>query len=144
MRLSISLRAATSAITLIACAAPAFAAVQDRPPRMRPNADGSMMAPPAPLTVDRMLERSLEQFDRLDANHDGVLTQAEIQAGSGDRGPRGGPGGRMLQGADADGDGQVSRAEVEAAVRARFDQMDANHDGVITRDEMPQRPPMGG
>lgn len=46
--------------------------------------------------------------------------------------PRGGP---MMR-ADTNGDGQISRAEFVAEADARFQQMDADHDGTLTRDEM--------
>ena len=57
--------------------------------------------------------------------------------GPGWRGGRGGA--AMLRMADANGDGVVTRAEYLAAVDARFARMDANHDGVLTLDEMPMR-----
>ena len=43
--------------------------------------------------------------------------------------------------ADKDSDGAISRSEAEAGMPMmfrRFDQLDANKDGKITRDEMPQ------
>ena len=104
--------------------------------RRRPNADGSMMAPPQPMTLEQMLQRSLMGFDRLDADHDGALTTAEIDAGT----REGGPGGQMMRRADADSDGRVTKAEVEAGVRARFQRMDANGDGLVSPEERPQRP----
>ncbi|MCA9278631.1 MAG: EF-hand domain-containing protein [Phycisphaeraceae bacterium] len=73
------------------------------------------------------------------------------------RGP-GGPGGgggrgnfveRMME-RDADGDGKVSKAEVEGTFFERFfDNADANKDGFVTREEIenappPQRGPGGG
>ncbi|MGI4733051.1 MAG: hypothetical protein ACRYFW_15090 [Janthinobacterium lividum] len=54
-------------------------------------------------------------------------------------GGRMGGGAAMLRMADANGDGVVTRAEYLAAVDARFDRMDANHDGVLSPDEMPMR-----
>ncbi|QDL90738.1 hypothetical protein FDP22_02395 [Paroceanicella profunda] len=61
-------------------------------------------------------------------------------ASSGGAGPQGhGPSGHgpaMFMKMDADGDGTVTRAEVDAFRKARFDAADANHDGEITRDEL--------
>ena len=37
---------------------------------------------------------------------------------------------------DTDGDGRVSRAEHQAAAKKMFTECDANHDGVVTADEM--------
>ena len=65
----------------------------------------------------------------------------------------GGRGGRFIERmmeADANHDGQITRAESSAAREAMFQRLDANHDGFITEDERPQRrgdgggPPPGG
>lgn len=50
-----------------------------------------------------------------------------------------GPGGKMMMQLDTDGDGQISRAELQAAQQRqleRFEKADANADGKLTRDEM--------
>jgi hypothetical protein len=44
--------------------------------------------------------------------------------------------------ADTNGDGVITRAEAIAESDARFDRMDVNHDGKITKDERPE--PRGG
>lgn len=56
--------------------------------------------------------------------------QSEHQGGGGGR--------RMLEAADANHDGSISRAEFNAAHAARFAEMDANHDGSLSQDERPQ------
>ena len=43
---------------------------------------------------------------------------------------------KMFKGADADGDGAISKAEFDAFHAIRFKEMDANGDGRITPDEM--------
>ncbi|MFW5874246.1 MAG: EF-hand domain-containing protein [Verrucomicrobiota bacterium] len=47
---------------------------------------------------------------------------------------------KLLQHLDADGDGQISKAEAEAAKRGRlakhFDRIDADGDGFLTREEL--------
>lgn len=53
---------------------------------------------------------------------------------------RGGLSGRggavgMIRMADADKDGAVTKAEFRARMLQRFDRLDANHDGIVTRDE---------
>lgn len=136
-----------------------------------------------PMTRDAVIERTTKAFERMDANSDGVINEADREArlserfakmdADGDgvlseaefaaaheqrraerqerretrgerrggrqamRGGRGGRGGpqAMLKRADANGDGQVTQAEMQAAALARFDRMDTNGDGTITRDE---------
>jgi hypothetical protein len=41
----------------------------------------------------------------------------------------------LLQAADANGDGNVTRAEYDAAIGARFAAQDANHDGALQAGE---------
>jgi len=107
-------------------------------------------------------ERAGRMFERLDADADGFVTQAEAEAAGtrmreameerrGRHGERGehGPGRRAEAGPeaaerrmaafmehDADGDGRISRAEFDAAREARFAALDADGDGRVTREEM--------
>jgi Ca2+-binding EF-hand superfamily protein len=46
----------------------------------------------------------------------------------------------MFHRIDADGNGQISKQEAENAAGKYFDRMDRNHDGVISLDDMPNRP----
>ena len=104
--------------------------------------------------ADRAAHRT-EMFDRLDANKDGNVSREEFAAAhqrkagdakaAGERktgehrmGKRGGDhmGGRMmLQMADANKDGAVSRDEMTAAHARMFDMADANKDGQLTPAE---------
>jgi Ca2+-binding EF-hand superfamily protein len=69
------------------------------------------------------------QFARLDTDHDGYLSQAERSAAPG--------GGRMLNMVpDPDADGRISRAELMAAPYRVFDRLDANDDGAISAAEI--------
>jgi Ca2+-binding EF-hand superfamily protein len=78
-------------------------------------------------------------FQRLDANHDGVVTrdeaqQAAAQFSQGHQGKGGGRAEKMIDrifGAAP----QVTQQQFDALALAHFDQQDANHDGVVTSDE---------
>lgn len=45
--------------------------------------------------------------------------------------------------ADANNDGQITRAEWVQAANARFDRLDANKDGKLVGDELPKHGPRG-
>ena len=88
------------------------------------------------ITRDEFLARPLQHFDRLDANDDGVVSAAERpqrperQAQDGvrrERADRPNP--------DADGDSQVSRTEFAAMGARMFERLDADRDGQVTRAE---------
>ena len=94
------------------------------------------------LVTNELPERMQQRFDRMDANSDGYVDEAEMQAmrGRGGRGPAG-PGGfvsRLME-ADADEDGRISRDEAPEPLQQRFDQMDANGDGFIEQRELAGR-----
>ncbi|MFZ5746220.1 MAG: EF-hand domain-containing protein [Pseudomonadota bacterium] len=94
-----------------------------------------------------------KQFTMVDANKDGKIDQSEMQAMRDRRGappgdpmrPGGpdGPRGRggpmehraMLDRVDANHDGVITREEMVAAAEARFAKLDANHDGKIDESE---------
>jgi len=61
--------------------------------------------------------------------------------------PEGGPsadrGPQMMQGADTDGDGTVSRDEFDAAGAKAYARLDADGDGYVTMDEFIAGPRMG-
>ena len=104
-------------------------------------------------------ERAAAMFERLDTDNSGGLSQAEMAAGREMRHERraamaegaradgakadgkrhggwhrgGGMG--MMKGADTNGDGNITRAEFDAAAKARFDTMDADSSGSITAEE---------
>jgi collagen type III alpha len=89
-------------------------------------------------------------FDRIDTNGDGALDKAEIEASRqrrGSGGGRGSGGPRDLMQMDANGDGKVTKEEVPEGMRDFFDRIDANGDGAIDRaeaDEMRKRFSAGG
>jgi Ca2+-binding EF-hand superfamily protein len=107
------------------------------------------------ITKEEFLARPTAEFDRLDTNHDGTLSGAELPQGGppeGERRAGGPPGGEHGPGhgwadPDANHDGRITQAEFAAAGTSLFDRLDANHDGRITREEAeaghPPRPPQG-
>ncbi|MBW8880535.1 MAG: EF-hand domain-containing protein [Asticcacaulis sp.] len=104
-----------------------------------------------------------DPFDAMDANHDGKVSQAEFDAFKPDvvfmrldgPPPPGAPGrgfGMHMQpetrSLDGNGDGKVSFDEFAKPMKDHFDRLDANHDGVLSDDELradlpPPPPPPG-
>ncbi len=70
-----------------------------------------------------------EGFDKLDADKDGLLTQAELGDVLRDKGAD------LFKQFDANSDGKIAREEWSQKPRA-FDRMDANADGFLTPDEL--------
>jgi Ca2+-binding EF-hand superfamily protein len=100
------------------------------------------------ITREEFLARPTEMFDRMDANHDGVIAAAERpqrpERGERAEGERGGPRGERFN-PDTNNDQQLSQAEYAAAGAQMFDRMDGNDDGRVTREEVQaMRPHRGG
>jgi len=87
-------------------------------------------------------------FERADADGDGAISLKEMQSsfkgkmgrrgewgkgGGPGRGP--GPGMEHLKAADANNDGQITRAEIEAYRGAKFDEIDKDGNGVLSAEE---------
>jgi hypothetical protein len=97
----------------------------------------------------RMATMMQARFDRLDADHNGSLSRSEFadrQSGAMAGNRRGfgqrqmgrpGAGHGMMMGrmGDRDGDGALTHAEFAANALERFDRLDVNHDGQLTREE---------
>ena len=88
-----------------------------------------------------------KHFDQVDADHDGKVTRAEAEAAH--KLMMAAMGGRMkgrmegamverLRSADKDGDGAISAEEAKAMpmLADHFAEVDTNHDGKVTREEM--------
>ena len=85
------------------------------------------------VTRDEMRTSAIEHFDKTDANHDGRLTQDEIQAAHRDRGAK------HFAEKDANKDGKLSRSEVAKMPDEMFARLDLNKDGSLTPDELAKR-----
>ena len=68
-----------------------------------------------------------EHFDKLDANHDGVVSADEMKAKANAN--------HAMNKMDANHDGQVTKDELAASRTASFKKMDKNGDGFIDKDE---------
>ena len=79
-----------------------------------------------------------ENFDKLDTDHDGKLSRDELRAAW--KAHRDHDAHHMgLSKLDADHDGRISLAEFTTSMKARFDHLDANHDGYIDNAELAAR-----
>jgi Ca2+-binding EF-hand superfamily protein len=88
-----------------------------------------------------------ERFDRVDGDHDGKITEAEVKQAFAAMG--GGDGRWMDKGADAafrrfdaDQDGRITAAEWKGRPES-FQHLDADKDGAITREELTPKGPAG-
>ena len=95
--------------------------------------------------VDRGLPGIAPRFNEVDRNRDGSLSPDELRTWSAGRktADRKSEGGfaEHFRRADANGDGALTRAEVDRALPRlgpKFDRIDANSDGKLTRDELRQ------
>jgi Ca2+-binding EF-hand superfamily protein len=93
---------------------------------------------PAAQSKEEAEQRAQMVFEQLDANHDGFVTQEEVDAftklmGSNPRMIARVT--KLFEDADANHDGKVSAAEAKARADAAFDAADTNHDGILSPEE---------
>src|SRR5262245_6851180 len=77
-------------------------------------------------------QRKAEAFDNLDSDNDGFLTREELSAAV-DRARR-----RGIQQMDANSDSKISREEWKGKPK-RFDRLDTDKDGMISQEELDAR-----
>ncbi len=113
--------------------------------KMDANGDGYVDARDREL---RGKQRRDEWFASADADKDGKLTRAEIDAADAHRRAQfqqrmQARGAERFAAADSNKDGRISRDEAKSKPRLaeRFDQLDANKDGFLSRDELKPRSP---
>jgi hypothetical protein len=135
----------TALFCSVAAGGIAHAAPQNPPP---PGAQSPRPAKAPPATREEALTRADRMFDRLDADRDGKITQAELTAARQARIERReaagkpvrqrageAPGGRMFAHLDQNRDGAISRDEFRATAMRRFERVDSNADGRIDAAE---------
>lgn len=81
--------------------------------------------------VERMPEK---WFSKLDANGDGALSPDELRNRPGKKGR--GKHFKGARGGEGAGDRTITKAEVSAKVKERFQKLDKNGDGRLTQDEL--------
>lgn len=130
-----------TAAAVLTLAGTALAQDPDRRPNPDTDHDGKVT-----LAEFKAMEsaRQTRMFARMDANKDGKIVQAEMEAArqrmeAEGRGPP--PGGRpggggFLMRLDANHDGAVTRAEMAAATEQRFRMADTNQDGWLSKGEL--------
>lgn len=101
--------------------------------------------------VQRLSEDMRQKlFDRLDQNDDGILSEADIKQGKGQRPERRSKGPPPHTNLDTDQDGKVSFAEFQTApfhrglsedeAEDRFEALDKDSDGLLSPEERPKNP----
>ena len=130
------------------------------------NAGSDNASPPASssasgdekITLAQLQQRQVERLMRDDTNHDGKVSKDEFVAamkarmaqfqgngGGDDSGNAPDPeaiANRVFTRMDTNGDGFITKDEIEKSSADRFARIDTDHKGYITRDQM--RPPGGG
>ncbi|MEM9574041.1 MAG: hypothetical protein AAF870_02295 [Pseudomonadota bacterium] len=82
------------------------------------------------------------RFDEVDADSNGILTEAEMEAAS--EGKEGRRAKRIAKRLDGDDNGEVTKAELEERQQEMFSRLDSNEDGFITIDEAKKMKRGGG
>jgi Ca2+-binding EF-hand superfamily protein len=93
------------------------------------NGDGSISKP-------EFRAHRQAQFDRIDRNGDGFMADGDIPKRLKNRMPDGLSTDQMIKQFDKDGDGKVSETEFVDGPALIFDRVDANADGMVAKAEM--------
>jgi Ca2+-binding EF-hand superfamily protein len=106
------------------------------------TAASAQALPDRPITRAEVVAAAKAQFQKIDANHDGIVTREEFDAyrqkqaaAGGDDNPFTHVGSHWFDHADPDGTGRVTLDQAEQHPLKLFDMADMNHDGVISPTE---------
>lgn len=88
------------------------------------------------ISLPEFRAERIKQFQRLDRNGDGVVAQTDFGRIAQMRPQIGARLQTFIAGADANGDGRVTRAEFAAAPVPLFERADANHDAIVDKAEL--------
>lgn len=101
------------------------------------NGDGNVTAAElANAEAGAVRARLQLEFNRLDTNHDGQLSQTEFLAQAPTAAALTNQATREVAALDKNKDGKVTIDEFRAPQLAMFDRLDANHDGTVTPEEL--------
>jgi len=128
----------TLALAVLASALPAIAIAA---PRKFDHSEASERLREADANHDGVVTRAelltyrAKQWQRFDRNGDGYFSQGDLPSFLADRW-NGGRIAQMRDAFDANHDGRISRAEFVNGPTPGFDMADANHDGRVTQAEL--------
>lgn len=92
---------------------------------------------PTSISRDAFVEKSGARFDKVDADGDGVITEAEVDAAMGEKSKRWARMGKhYFSKMDVNDEGQVSRDMAVNLAAVQFDKMDSDGNSELSRDEM--------
>ncbi len=98
--------------------------------------------PDRPIKRAEIVAATRAQFQKMDVNHDGIVTRAEFDAYRAKQAAAGGDdnlfthvGGHWFDHADPNGTGRVTLEQAEQHPLQLFDMADMNHDGVLSPAE---------
>ncbi|MBM3116112.1 EF-hand domain-containing protein [Jeongeupia naejangsanensis] len=97
---------------------------------------GGALAATGDVSKADYLQRAGSHFDQVDTNHDGVLSEQERAAAMSRLAEkRAARDGSEVTMPHREIKGDISKADFLAKAGAHFDKLDANHDGMLSRDE---------
>jgi Ca2+-binding EF-hand superfamily protein len=106
------------------------------------TAASAQTLPDRPIPRAQIVAAAKAQFQKIDTNHDGIVTRAEFDAYRAKQAAAGGDddvfthvGGHWFDHADPNGTGRVTLEQAEQRPLQMFDMADMNHDGVLSPSE---------
>ena len=133
----------TLAMAALVCCAPALAHEHDEhgPGAPFDQVDTDHNGVISRSEAEANAPRLAKEFDAIDGNKDGSLSRDELKAHMRNMHEHHMDPSKAFSAADSDSDGRLSKAEAEKGMpmlSRHFDEIDVNHDGYVTLDEMKQ------